>query len=246
MSKEKTAAILIIGNEILSGRTNDKNINFLAQQLGIIGINLYEVRIVRDDEKQIISNLDFLSKNYDYVFSTGGIGPTHDDITAESVAKTFKTEIELNQQAHEILKKHYGEKLNQARLKMALIPKGATLLNNKISSAPGFKINNVFVYAGVPKIMQVMFEASKEFLETGPIKKSKSIESYVTEGEIAHIIAEIQDKFKDVEIGSYPFIHNEKLATAIVFRSLNEKSIELSSAEYKYFLDKKEKKLINN
>jgi molybdopterin-biosynthesis enzyme MoeA-like protein len=162
----------------------------------------------------------------DYVFTSGGIGPTHDDITAAAIAKAFSVKLVRNPAAQKLLEDHYPpEKLNDARLKMADIPEGGVLLNNPVSSAPGFKIENVFVFAGVPTIMQSMFEAAKEYLEGGDKKLYRSISAFVTEGEIAHILGEVQDDFPDVEIGSYPFIKDQKLGTSIVFRSVDEARI---------------------
>ena len=155
-----TVAILIIGNEILSGKTQDSNLNFIAKRCNHLGYLVKEVRVVRDDEKQIIKALKDLSKLYIHVFTTGGIGPTHDDITAECVAKAFKRKLVLNKKAHKLLINHYKNsniELNESRLKMAMIPKNAKLIKNSVSSAPGFKIKNVWVLAGVPKIMQAMF-----------------------------------------------------------------------------------------
>ena len=156
------ASLIIIGNEILSGRTQDKNLSYLATWLNEIGIQLSEVRVIRDEEDEIIDTVNLLRKKYNYVFTTGGIGPTHDDITSESIAKAFKVDLETNPQALAILKEYYKDsELTEARLKMTKIPKGAELVENPVSKAPGFKIENVFVMAGIPKIMQGMLEGAK-------------------------------------------------------------------------------------
>ena len=169
------AALIIIGNEILSGRTKDKNLAYLAEWLNEIGIQLYEVRVIRDDEKEIIDCVNLLRKKFDYVFTTGGIGPTHDDITTESIAKAFDVELETNPEALTILQSYYKKgDLNEARLKMTLLPVGAELVENPVTKAPGFKMDNVFVMAGIPSIMQGMLEGARIFLETGSKMSSKS------------------------------------------------------------------------
>ncbi len=216
MTKEKvTAGLLIIGDEILSGRTKDANLNFLALSLAEIGISLSEVRVVADIEEEIIWALNALRSKFDYVFTSGGIGPTHDDITCAAVAKAFGQKTVLNEIALEILRNHYGkENVNEARKKMAILPEGASLLDNPVSSAPGFRIENVFVMAGIPKIFQAMFVAAKQQLIGG--KKTKSIEAEIalTESIIAKDFADMQEKYPLVTMGSYPFSGG----TALVFR----------------------------
>ncbi|MBL6785643.1 MAG: competence/damage-inducible protein A [Rickettsiales bacterium] len=237
MNQEKTAAFIVIGNEILSGRTNDENINFLTHNLTEIGINVKEVVIIEDDEKQIIYHVNRLKTEYNYVFTSGGIGPTHDDITAASIAKALNKKLILDEEAHKILQKHYNsDELNDARLKMAILPEGSILLDNPVSSAPGFKIENIFVFAGVPIIMQAMLKASMEFLETGPKKLSKTVNIALPESVIAKKISEISNKYDDLDIGSYPFIANGKLGTAIVFRSIDAEIINLAHTEYLDYL----------
>ena len=175
------AALIIIGNEILSGRTKDKNLAYLAEWLNEIGIQLYEVRVIRDDESEIIDCVNLLRKKYNYVFTTGGIGPTHDDITTESIAKAFKVDLETNPEALRILKGYYKEgELNEARLKMTLLPQGAELVENPVTKAPGFKMENVFVMAGIPSIMQGMLEGARKFLEVGSKMTSKSIDVFLS------------------------------------------------------------------
>lgn len=219
-NKQVTSAVIIIGNEILSGRTKDLNINFLANSLVDIGINLAEVRIVKDIEKDIILAVNELRVKYDFIFTCGGIGPTHDDITSASIARALGIKIERNKEAENLLINYYSkDKLNDARLKMADIPVGAILLDNPVSSAPGYKISNIFVFAGVPRIMQAMFEAAKEFLITGDKIYTKSISAYVTEGDIAKELSDLQSRYVEVEMGSYPFVRNERLGTSLVFRS---------------------------
>lgn len=217
-----TAGFLIIGNEILSGRTTDKNLNFLATHLTESGINLEEVRIVPDLEDMIIEGVNELRGRYDYVFTSGGIGPTHDDITSESIAKAFGVENVLNREAEHILRNHYGIEVNEARLKMAKIPETATLLDNPISSAPGFHIENVFVMAGIPKIFQAMYFAATKELKGGSIMISKEVKINLVESQIAHDLEELQNEYQDaVAMGSYPF----KGGTALVFRGIDEEKV---------------------
>ncbi len=230
-----TAAFVIIGDEILSGRTADKNMNFLAQQLTELGINLREVRVVPDIEKEIIDTVNALRAKFDYIFTSGGIGPTHDDITAAAIANAFNDELIKNDEAVKILINYYGEQnLNEARLKMAFIPKSARLLDNPVSSAPGFRIENVFVMAGVPKVFQAMFEAASKELIGG--KKIKMREMKITLGEsfIAKDFANLQQKYPQVSMGSYP----SEEGTALVFRSIDYNALEKSFTEMAETLEK--------
>ena len=214
------AALIIIGNEILSGRTKDKNLAYLAEWLNEIGIQLYEVRVIRDDEDEIIDCVNLLRKKFDYVFTTGGIGPTHDDITTESIAKAFDVELETNPEALKILQGYYKKgDLNEARLKMTLLPIGAELVENPVTKAPGFKMDNVFVMAGIPSIMQGMLEGARVFLETGTKMSSKSIDVFMPESFVATELSQIQDNYLNVEIGSYPFNKDGKFGTSLVMRS---------------------------
>lgn len=230
-----TAAFLIIGNEILSGRTQDKNLNFLATELTQMGINLREVRVVPDIEEEIIFAINALRKKYDYVFTSGGIGPTHDDITSESIAKAFGDKVIKNEEAHEILIKYYGaENVNEARLKMAFVPSKSRLLDNPVSSAPGFIIENVIVMAGVPKIMQAMFYAAKNDLVVGKKVKSREIIISITESKIAKELSDVQEQFLEVEIGSYPFVGG----TSLVFRSANLDKLDQAVEKMANLLDK--------
>ena len=226
---KNTASILVIGNEILSGKTQDININFLAKRLVNLGHVLKEVRIIKDDKSQIIKTIRMLSKNYQNVFTTGGIGPTHDDITAECMSVAFKKKLILNKTAHKLLIRHYeksGIDLNESRLKMAYIPCHSKLIKNSVSAAPGFKIKNVWVMAGVPKIMQAMFIENVETkLALGKKIFSKSIQILKPEGDIALLLSELQNNFKEIEIGSYPYYNPPNIGTAIVFRSTENKII---------------------
>ena len=226
------AALIIIGNEILSGRTKDKNLAYLAEWLNEIGIKLYEVRVIRDDEKEIIDCVNLLRKKYDYVFTTGGIGPTHDDITTDSIAKAFNVELETNPEALKILQSYYKEgELNEARLKMTLLPKGAELVENPVTKAPGFKMENVFVMAGIPSIMQGMLEGAKAFLKAGNKMKSKSIDVFMPESYVAEELSKMQDNYPEVEIGSYPFNKEGQFGTSLVMRSANLDTLERCASD---------------
>ena len=226
------AALIIIGNEILSGRTKDKNLAYLAEWLNEIGIQLYEVRVIRDDEKEIIDCVNLLRKKYDYVFTTGGIGPTHDDITTESIAKAFNVELETNPEALKILQSYYKEgELNEARLKMTLLPKGAELVENPVTKAPGFKMENVFVMAGIPSIMQGMLEGAKVFLKIGNKMTSKSIDVFMPESYVAEELSKMQDNYPEVEIGSYPFNKEGQFGTSLVMRSANLDILERCASD---------------
>ena len=214
-----SAAILIIGNEILSGRTKDLNGNYLAVELLKLGINVRQIRIVPDEKKEIVGALNALKIKYTYVFTSGGIGPTHDDITADSVAEAFSVPLLLNEKAREMLASYYAtgkHDLNEARLRMARIPEGATLIDNPISKAPGFRIGNVFVLAGVPRIFQAMADSILTNLDSGDPIISKTITISKPEGTIAEKLAEIASSFPEVSIGSYPFNTNGHLGTNLV------------------------------
>ena len=222
------AAILIIGNEILSGRTQDVNIRFIAERLALRGIPLAEVRIVRDEETAVVAAVRALSDTCNYVFSTGGIGPTHDDITADCMAKAFNTPLEINPEAKRRLGEYYAAKdleLSEGRLRMARIPAGATLIDNPVSGAPGFKIKNVFVMAGVPNIMQGMFHGFEPQLARGAAMLSNTVTCNLRESEIALEMEEIQKQHPDVEIGSYPTM-GPSPSLSLVLRSADEKKLK--------------------
>ena len=228
------AALIIIGNEILSGRTQDKNLSYLANWLNEIGIQLSEVRVIRDEEKVIIDTVNHLRSEYDYVFTTGGIGPTHDDITSLSIARAFGVELEINDKALAILKEYYKDgELTEARMKMTMIPVGAELVDNPVSKAPGFKMDNVFVMAGIPSIMQGMLEGARRFLKGGDVVKSMSIDVFTPESNVAQALMDLQKKYNDVEIGSYPFSKDNRFGTTLVMRSSNEKRLHQCDEELK-------------
>ena len=228
------AALIIIGNEILSGRTQDKNLSYLANWLNEIGIQLSEVRVIRDEEKVIIDTVNHLRSEYDYVFTTGGIGPTHDDITSLSIARAFGVELEVNDKALSILKEYYKDgELTEARMKMTMIPVGAELVDNPVSKAPGFKMDNVFVMAGIPSIMQGMLEGARRFLKGGDVVKSMSIDVFTPESNVAQALTDLQNKYNDVEIGSYPFSKDNRFGTTLVMRSSDEKRLHQCDEELK-------------
>jgi len=220
--KKINAAILIIGNEILSGRTQDKNIAFISNWLNSkCGITVNEVRIIPDIEKTIVENILILSKKFNYVFTTGGIGPTHDDITAQSIAKAFKVKYEFHNEAYKILENYYGKKkFNEGRKKMAKMPSGAKLIYNPSSAAPGFIKKNVLSLPGVPSILNSMIENCKRYLIKGLKVHSQTINLYTVESNISKQLGLIQKKYKKfVDIGSYPFFRLGKIGVAIVTRS---------------------------
>ncbi|MGX1496462.1 molybdenum cofactor synthesis domain-containing protein [Labrenzia sp. MBR-25] len=215
-----TAAFLVIGDEILSGRTKDKNIGFLADYLTALGIDLKEVRIVPDEKPEIIGAVNALRARYDYVFTSGGIGPTHDDITAESIAEAFGVPLNLDPRAVAIMEPHYPPgQFTPARQRMARIPEGADLIENKVSKAPGFRLENVHVMAGVPSIMQAMMDALAPDLRTGKKMLSETVAADMPESRIAERLAAIQDAHPQTLIGSYPRATDGKFSTQIVIRS---------------------------
>ncbi|WP_032112467.1 competence/damage-inducible protein A [Candidatus Paracaedibacter symbiosus] len=202
-----TAAVLIIGNEILSGRTQDTNTQFLCQQLGKVGIDVLEARIIRDDTSKIIETVRALSQAHTYVFTTGGIGATHDDITAACMARAFDKPLIEDPRIVALLSEFYQDQLNKVRLRMALIPEGSTLINNPVSTAPGFQVENVFCLAGIPSVMQAMFGTLVSRLSHGSKIYQQTLTCMIGENTIADDLANIQFKFPEVEIGSYPFFH---------------------------------------
>ena len=224
-NKKVNAGILIIGNEILSGRTQDKNTAFISNWLNSkCGISVKEVRIVPDQEKIIIKNVIELSKRFNYVFTTGGIGPTHDDITAKSISKAFKFKYGYHKEAFQILENYYGvSNFNDGRKKMAKMPIGAKLIYNPSSAAPGFVIKNVFCLPGVPSILNSMIENCKPYLMTGLKVHSKTLNLFTVESNISRQLSLIQNKYKKfVDIGSYPFFRLGKIGVSIVTRSISK------------------------
>ena len=240
------AAILIIGNEILSGRTQDTNTTTIALWLNSIGVKVEEVRVVPDVEKIIVNTLNFLKSTYNYVFTTGGIGPTHDDITAQSVSKTFGLKYEIHKEAFKILKAYYkpGE-FNEGRQKMCWMPEDANLILNPTSGAPGFSIENVFCLPGVPSILKSMLGGLSNTIIGGEPIKSHTINLRTVESEIANSLTKVQNKNQDVEIGSYPFFHAGKLGVSIVIRSEDQKKIDTCNSEILKFISQKKIEVVD-
>ncbi|MCF8476892.1 MAG: competence/damage-inducible protein A [Pseudolabrys sp.] len=243
-----TAAVLVIGDEILSGRTKDKNIGYIAEYMTAIGIDVREVRVVPDDEPEVVAALNALRTRYTYVFTTGGIGPTHDDITADCIAKAFGVTIDYHPEAVAIMKERvvkFGGELNEARMRMTRIPAGAELIVNKVSGAPGFWIGNVITMAGVPSIMQAMLDEVAPKLKTGVKMLSDSIRADAKEGDVGTELGLIAKAFPDVIIGSYPFIdENTGPNTNIVVRSRDPERLREVRSAVEAMLVKVRKQLV--
>ncbi len=236
MNQVPTAAVLLIGDEVLSGRTKDKNLGFIADYMTALGIDLKEARVVSDEEDAIVEGVNALRGKYTYVFTTGGIGPTHDDITADAIAKAFGVGISHHPEAVKILEAHFlkiGREPNEARMRMARVPESATLIYNSVSAAPGFRIGNVHVMAGVPKVMNAMMDEIAPTLTQGIKMQSATIEFLGGEGDVAKPLKEIQDAHEGVVIGSYPFETPHGFATNLVLRSRDDamlaKAVEATS-----------------
>ena len=243
IKKEKySAAILVIGDEILSGRTQDTNSNYIAKEMEMIGINTNQIRVIPDEKNTIIESVNELRAKNDYLFTTGGIGPTHDDITADSIAEAFKVDLEVNIEAYDVLEKYYkkiGSEFNEVRQRMARIPKGATLIENSISAAPGFKIENVFVFAGIPKIMKSMLEDSIKYLNKGKLIHTISIKVDAVEGDIAPVLKSLNDENENIKIGSYPFFNsNNDFGVSVVIKSIDKSFLILAEEKLKNYLSK--------
>ena len=238
--KEIFAAIVIIGNEVLSGRTKDLNTSTLSVWLNSLGIVVNEVRVIPDIEKIIINTVNDLKNKFDYVFTTGGIGPTHDDITAESISKAFNLDYGFHREAFSILEKYYepGE-FNEGRQKMAKMPTTANLILNPTSGAPGFYVENVFCLPGVPSILQAMIGGLNNILVGGDPILSKTINLRTYESEIAQSLTNVQNNNKAVEIGSYPFFRQGKLGVSIVLRSIDQNKIDKCNSEILKFVKEK-------
>ncbi len=235
---ELSAAVLVIGDEILSGRTQDVNVTHIARTLAPLGIDLCEVRIVPDVEAEIVAALNALRERYSYVFTTGGIGPTHDDITAEAIAKAYGIALEENAEAVSLMLARYASpgELNEARRRMARMPKGASLVKNSVSGAPGFQIGNVFVLAGVPGIMRAMLEDVVPRLKTGTPVTSRTIAAPLPEGAFALQLGEIQKRHPKVSIGSYPAFGEGKVRSSLVVRGREQALVEAAASEIEAML----------
>ena len=230
MKPDATAAVLIIGNEILSGKTQDANLQFIASGFARLGIRLAEARVIRDEPEVIAAVVNELRARYTYVFTTGGIGPTHDDLTAESIARAFGVGLVVNEEARRRIASS-GRELNAARLKRATVPEGASLIDNAVSFAPGFRIGNVFVLAGVPSIARAMFAACEHELEGGSPIVSESIDVYQREGDFAAALEAIAKRYPEVDIGSYPFSREGRLGASLVVRGADGARVAAAMAE---------------
>ena len=245
-NKKVNAAIIVIGNEILSGRTQDQNVSFLAKWLNDLGVRVEEVRIIEDKETSIVSCINEVKNNFKYIFTTGGIGPTHDDITSQSIAKAFKLSYGYHKEAYDILEKYYkpGE-FSEGRKKMAKIPEHASLIYNPSSGAPGFIVKNVFCLPGVPSILKSMVDGIKDKIVGGDKILSKTISAHTVESEIAKSLEEVQTKFKNIEIGSYPFFRMGKIGVSIVIRSTKIDEVNNCSKKIIDLLNSKKIEIIN-
>jgi molybdenum cofactor synthesis domain-containing protein len=234
-----TAAVLVIGDEILSGRTKDQNIGYIAEYLTNIGIDLKEARVVADEIEAIADAVNALRHRYTYVFTTGGIGPTHDDITADGIAHAFGLPVVHNPRAVEILKAFLGDRINEARLRMARMPEGADLIENAVSKAPGWRIGNVHVMAGIPSVMHAMLDAVGPTLSTGTKMLSATVEGLgVREGDVGGPLGEIQKAHAGVMIGSYPHFDGTRFTTAIVLRSRDAALLQAARADVAVLIDR--------
>ena len=239
-NKKVNAAIIIIGNEILSGRTQDVNVVTISNWLNELGVKLDEVRVIPDIESSIIKTVKELKKNFNYIFTTGGIGPTHDDITSKSIAKAFNLSYGYHKQAYAILERYYGKtKFNEGRKKMAKMPTNALLILNPSSGAPGFIVDNVYCLPGVPSILKSMLGGLNNKIKGGKKILSKTISVQTVESEIANSLEKVQHKFKKVDIGSYPFFRLGKIGVSIVIRSSHKKKIDDCYKKIVSFLRKK-------
>ena len=244
-NKKAKASIIIIGNEILSGRTQDENVIFLSKWLNDLGIRVEEARVIEDKEEAIVNCINEVRKKFKYVFTTGGIGPTHDDITSRSIAKAFNVPYGYNKEAYKTLEKYYkpGE-FNDGRKKMAKMPDTASLIDNPSSGAPGFIVENVYCLPGVPSILKSMVNVLKNRISGGKKILSKTISVSTVESEIAKPLEEIQNKFVNVEIGSYPFFRLGKVGVSIVIRSTESDQIEDCARQIQSFIQQKKIQII--
>jgi molybdenum cofactor synthesis domain-containing protein len=224
---------LVIGNEILSGRTKDANIQYLAVELNKIGVRLMECRVIPDIEATIVATVNEVRRKFDYVFTTGGIGPTHDDITADCIAKAFGVGISENPEAIDRMTRHYGDValFTPARRRMARVPHGGILVDNPVSVAPGFQMENVFTFAGIPKIVEGMFGAIKHRLVGGAPMVSRTVRTNLPEGIIAEPLGALQKRYEDLDIGSYPGFRNGRVSVSLVLRGTDDARLATASAE---------------
>ena len=229
-----TAGVLIIGNEILSGRTQDTNLNHLALTLGQWGIQVREARVIPDVEAEVVNAVNEMRATFNYVFTTGGIGPTHDDITADCIALAFGVELIISPEIAAVIKRRPAPpEVMKSRLRMARIPDGASLINNSTGGPQGFRIDNVFVMAGIPRVMQAMLENLEEELEGGPIVRSRSVTAYLGESQIAGPLADIQLRYPNIDLGSYPFVREDRYGASLVMRGTHPDELDAILEEVK-------------
>jgi len=244
-NKKVKAAIIIIGNEILSGRTQDVNVVAISNWLNELGVRLEEVRVIPDIEDRIVETINDVRKKFNYVFTTGGIGPTHDDITSRSIAKAFNLSYGYHKEAYEILEKYYGKsEFNEGRKKMSMLPAKALLILNPTSGAPGFIVDNVYCLPGVPSILKSMLGGLNDKINGGKKILSKTMNLRTVESEISESLERVQNKFKDIEIGSYPFFKQGKVGVSIVIRSTEENLISICYKDIEDFIKKKKIEIV--
>ena len=244
-NKKVNAIIVLIGNEILSGRTQDVNASFLSRWLNELGVKVEEVRVIADDQDIIVNCINEVRKKFKYVFTTGGIGPTHDDITSRSIAKAFNQSYGYNKEAYEILENYYKpEKFNEGRKKMAKMPGKASLIYNPSSGAPGFIVENVYCLPGVPSILKSMVDGLKKNIKGGKKILSETISVNTVESEIARSLEDVQNNFSNVEIGSYPFFRLGKVGVSIVMRSKEKNQIKDCAKQIQNFIQQKKIKIV--
>lgn len=219
MSRVYRAALIVIGNEILSGRTQDKNIAYLAKWLNQQGIRLHQVRVVPDETPEIVEAVNAVRAKYDYVFTTGGIGPTHDDITVDAISAAFGVPTVLHPKAEQVLREHYKDRITDARLRMARVPQGADLIENSVSAAPGIQIGNVYIMAGIPSVMQGMLASLSGQLEGGAPVVSETVSAFVAESQVADLLVQVETSFADILVGSYPVWRGNRVGANFVVSS---------------------------
>ena len=244
-NKKVNATIIIIGNEILSGRTQDVNVVSISRWLNELGVKLEEVRVIPDTEDIIVKTINDVRKKFNYVFTTGGIGPTHDDITSRSIARAFNLSYGYHKEAYKILETYYGaENFNKGRKKMSMLPDRALLIFNPSSGAPGFIVDNVYCLPGVPSILKSMLGGLNSKIKGGKKILNKTIALRTVESEIASSLEKVQNNFRDVEIGSYPFFKQGKIGVSIVIRSTDEELISLCNKDIENFIKRKKIEII--
>jgi molybdenum cofactor synthesis domain-containing protein len=233
-ARRPTACLIVIGNEILSGRTRDANLPYLAKRLNELGVRLIEARVIPDDEARIVETVNACRSAFDYVFTTGGIGPTHDDITSRAMARAFGVALLRHPGAVAMLEEHYAPgEINEARLSMADMPEGAELIANPVSKAPGYRIGNVFVLAGIPAVARAMFENLRHQLAGGAPLLSRTVHVFLAEGDLAAPLSELQARFPDVEIGSYPYFRQHRFGVSLVLRGSDAERLAAAVAAAK-------------